>query len=189
MPETPPAAPGTCRNRTAPLVTPTRTTALEGCVRFLTNSVRKSLVRHSSCSALLLLGQIPHVLELKLHPPLTLAAVIVTLLQMYLADSDSGSSQCYGLNVRGDEFGNCGSSQLDYRSCDSENLECGQLQCGDGEFTNPDVAAALRILTFRFSMETCKSFTARPSSDTLSPGLVADGTRCSGNATVSKPGI
>ena len=72
--------------------------------------------------------------------------------------------------------------------CDPDHALCGQLQCGEGQFTRGDVAGSLRIFTSSVRVggvtESCMSFTTLPDSDTMSPGLVQDGTKC-GNGTVS----
>lgn len=99
--------------------------------------------------------------------------------------SEGGSEDCYTrLNVDGDQFGNCGYSGGAFVPCPPEHAQCGQLQCTEGEFVRGDVGGFLSILrTSLGGGETCRSFTSQPSSDTPSPGLVADGTRC-GNGSV-----
>lgn len=89
----------------------------------------------------------------------------------------------------GEGSGNCGYSRGEFIACEPEHAQCGQLQCTAGDFMRGDVSGSLTIFTdFARNddgdFEECRSFTTSPDSDTVSPGLVADGTKC-GNASVS----
>lgn len=86
----------------------------------------------------------------------------------------------------GEGRGNCGYNRGTFLPCDPEQVLCGQLQCQEGDFTRGDVAGSVRIFRFTFgSGEVCRSFSTDPTSDTINPGLVQDGTRC-GNGSVSQ---
>lgn len=102
---------------------------------------------------------------------------------LFHAGSNGSSLECYEINARGDQFGNCGSSQGAFVACQVEDVTCGQLQCGQGTFMDPGSGGKITILTFNLPGEVCKGFTNSPEDDFLSPGLVADGTRC-GNESV-----
>ena len=79
---------------------------------------------------------------------------------------------------------NCGSNRGRFIPCTPENAQCGQLQCMEGDFTRGGVSESLTIFRSTRGSLTCRSFTTEANSDTVSPGLVPEGTRC-GNQRVS----
>ena len=106
-------------------------------------------------------------------------------------ESENGASECYSqLNTQGRQIGNCGSRGGQYVACETEHAQCGQLMCNGGTFqrsATPGLAPRINrqtILVNSTVRELCYSFTLSPASDTVSPGLVTDGTRC-GNTSVS----
>ena len=88
-------------------------------------------------------------------------------------------------NVRGIAVGNCGYSGGQFVGCAVQDALCGQLHCDSNPqlFVN-NANRAVTIFTNGVGGNPCISFTTRPTSDTPSPGLVADGSRC-GNDMVS----
>ena len=94
--------------------------------------------------------------------------------------------QCYDVyNIQANEVGNCGYSGSAFVACSAENVLCGQLQCDSGTFQR-QVNVGVRVLTRSVRVngrnENCRSFSPlSPPTDTMHPGLVEDGTRCSNN--------
>ena len=107
-----------------------------------------------------------------------------------IVGTENGDLECYSqLNVRGSIQGNCGARDNQYVACEPENTQCGQLMCnGGGIFQRsqvPGLSPLVRTtgISSDSGRHTCASFTISPTADTISPGLVPDGTRC-GNESV-----
>lgn len=85
---------------------------------------------------------------------------------------------CYSVfNVRGNFAGNCGYSGGTFDACVQKDVLCGQLHCDSGNFINNE-NRAVTIIRNAVRGNQCVSFTSGPESDTPSPGLVDDGSKC-----------
>lgn len=96
--------------------------------------------------------------------------------------TNNGITQCYTVyNERGDQFGNCGHAGGDYLPCATEDVFCGQRFCEFGDLNN-NIGGVSILTVFAFDdnrvQQRCRAITIPPTSDTTSPGLVNDGTRC-----------
>ena len=106
------------------------------------------------------------------------------------AVAENGVPECYSeLNTQGSQLGNCGARDGRYVACTQEHTQCGQLMCNGGTYQfselpgiNPRIST--QVVSSNGADRTCSSFTLFPTADTISPGLVPDGTRC-GNESVS----
>lgn len=199
--ETPPVAPGMCSSKMGAPVIKMLITALGVCVKFVMSSVNFFLVRLKCMDLFSFFESSDEEKQLIVNFLLPVSVFIVHIstvtgrisqpadfiVIIFIIGSVSGIPQCYSeLNVDGQNYGNCGYNRGNFLPCDLGDVLCGQLQCADGQFTHGDVPGSLTIFTrsARGDSETCRSFTTSPTSDTMNPGLVADGTRC-GNASVS----
>ncbi len=97
--------------------------------------------------------------------------------------SRNALDECYSrLNVGGIASGNCGSSGTSYLPCGAEDVTCGQLHCELGILNQDLVGRSYTPVNVRLPVGSCHSFTHPATADTLSLGLVDDGTKCGNNS-------
>lgn len=128
---------------------------------------------------------------LPLPPSLPPSPSIRSSVRLFIdSETEKGVPECYTqLNIAGSQSGNCGARDGQYVACAPEHAQCGQLMCDGGRFqfnelSGLSVRTNAETVTSDSVTQTCSSFTLPPAADTVSPGLVPDGTRC-GNESVS----
>ncbi|KAF4523263.1 hypothetical protein B566_EDAN006886 [Ephemera danica] len=94
-------------------------------------------------------------------------------------------SECYGMNTKGNQHGNCGHNKVNhsYIPCEKENVKCGMLHCKHSNERLEFGMESVAILTQTFlakegNISPCRSAIVDLGLKDVDPGLVPDGAKC-----------